>query len=160
MSAQQIYVKSPKGIDEMNNRSFGLPPRVRQVLILLDGKRSCGEVAEMLPDSDCDALLATLVEGDFIVPLKPAVAATAKGDSFEAPKDDAQRFEMAKNFMRNTINTFLGSMGSGLINQVNKCNNLDELRQHYQPWREAIGLSGDGRKQLDDLGGRLAALLS
>ena len=84
------------------------------------------------------------------------VAHMAEGDDADA----GERFEMAKHFMRNTINTFLGGMGSGLINQVDKCTNIDELRQLFGSWKEAIELSGDGRKQLADLEARLAALLS
>jgi hypothetical protein len=164
MSATQIYVKTPKGIEELSNRSHGLPPRVRQALILLDGKRDSEEIAGMLPEGESEALLAKLVDGGFVVPLlsvaenepvpgKPAAR-------IERPENDAERFEMAKNFMRNTINKFLGGMGSGLVSQVDKCANFEELRQHYGSWREAIGLSNDGRNQLADLENRLAALLS
>jgi hypothetical protein len=67
---------------------------------------------------------------------------------------------MAKNFMRNTIQTFLGVMGSGVISQVEKCNNFYELRHNFGVWKEAMELSKDGRKQLPDLEARLSALLS
>jgi hypothetical protein len=164
MSAATIYVKTPKGIEEINNRSHGLPPRLRQVLILLDGKRDSDEIAQMLPDGESEALLTKLVDGGFVVPLQSAPEKeTAPGKlavKIERPENDAERFEMAKHFMRNTINTFLGGMGSGLINQIDKCTNFDELRQHFGSWKEAIELSGDGRKQLADLENRLAALLS
>jgi len=158
-----IYVKSPKGIEEINNRSHGLPQRSRQLLILLDGKRSSSDIADLLPDGDSEKLLANLVEGGFIVLLQQPAEQPVQGKSaekFELPKDEGQRFEMAKNFMRNTINTFLGSMGSGFISKVDKCNSLDELRLHFQAWREAMLVSGEGRKQIQDLESRLAALLS
>jgi len=67
---------------------------------------------------------------------------------------------MAKNLMRNTVNAFLGGMGSGLINQIDHCTNLDELRALYKEWQEAIQLTSEGRKQAADLENRLAALLS
>jgi hypothetical protein len=161
MSATQIYVKTPKGIEELTSRSHGLPPRVRQVLILLDGKRDGGDIAEMLPDGESVALLARLIDGGFVVPLQPAPETEGKPVArIERPENDAERFEMAMNFMRNTINTFLGGMGSGLISQISKCTSFDELRLHFAPWREAIELSKDGRNQLADLENRLAALLS
>jgi hypothetical protein len=164
MSATQIYVKTPKGIEELTSRSHGLPPRARQVLILLDGKRDGGDIAEMLPDGESEALLAKLIDGDFVVPLQPAPAEEAAPGNpvarIERPENDAERFEMAMNFMRNTINIFLGGMGSGLISQISKCTSFDELRQLFGPWREAIELSKDGRNQLADLENRLAALLS
>lgn len=162
MSATTIYVKTPKGIEEINTRSHGLPPKMRQALILQDGKRSYGEVAEMLPDGE--ELLSKLIADGFVAPLRDSAAEdTASGKpavKIERPKNDAERFEMAKNFMRNTLQTFLGVMGSGAISQVNKCNNFDELRLVYGPWKEAMEFSSDARKQLADLDQRLAALLS
>lgn len=164
MSATRIYVKTPKGIEEINSRSHGLPPRVRQTLILLDGKRDSDEIAQMLPEGESEAVLAKLVDGGFIVPLQqvsePAAVSGKPAARVERPENDAERFEMAKNFMRNTVNTFLGGMGSGLTSQINKCSNFDELRQHFGSWREAIEISNDGSKQLADLENRLAALLS
>jgi hypothetical protein len=164
MSAAIIYVKTPKGIEEINNRSHGLSPRLRQALILLDGRRNTDEIALMLPDGESEALLTKLVDGGFVVPMQPVpkkeTATDKPAAKIERPENDAERFEMAKHFMRNTINTFLGGMGSGLINQVDKCTNFDELRQLFGSWKEAIELSGDGRKQLSDLENRLAALLS
>jgi hypothetical protein len=161
MSAETVYVKTPKGIDEISNRTHGLPPRVRQALILVDGKRSGDELAEMLPEGE--SVLANLVDAGFIAPMQPASGEAASGKpaaKIERPQNDAERFEMAKNFMRNTVQTFLGVMGSGVVSQVEKCNNFEELRHVYGAWKEAMELSSDGRKQLADLEVRLAALLS
>ena len=156
-----IFVKTPKGIEEINTRSHGLPPKMRQALILQDGKRNYGEVAEMLPDGE--ELLTKLIADGFVAPLRESSPKAAPGKptvKIERPKNDGERFEMAKNFMRNTLQTFLGVMGSGTISQVNKCNNFDELRLVYSHWKEAMELSSDARKQLADLEQRLAALLS
>ncbi len=156
------YVKTPKGIEEMTQRNHGLSQRARRVLIMLDGKRTAADIAEMFPDVGA-ALLDELIANGFATPLqtepvaKPSVKPTAKIDP---PLNDAQRFEMAKNFMRNTLETFLGSMSSGLIAQVDRCDSLEALRNHYQAWRESILLSNDGRKKAADLESRLAALLS
>ncbi len=157
MSSSVVYVKTPKGIDEMNNRSHGLPPRLRQLLILLDGKRNSAEIAQMFPEGE--SLLAELVSGGFIVQLQQE-SETSAADPVTAPENDAERFEMAKNFMRNTVHAFLGGLGSGLIAQIDKCGSLDQLRPLYESWREAVLLSNDGRKQLVELEKRLAALLS
>jgi hypothetical protein len=51
-----IYVKTAKGIDEIKNRTHGLPPRARQALILFDGKRTADDVADMLPDGESETL--------------------------------------------------------------------------------------------------------
>lgn len=164
MTTAQLYVKTPKGIEEMTSRAYGLQKRARLVLIVIDGKRNEEDIAEMFPDGEGISLLQELISGGFITALQqtsPAPASSGKPqDTFTPPKNEAERFEMAQNFMRNTINAFLGGMGSGLISQLDKCTKLDELRPHYKAWQEAIALSGDGRKQAPDLESRLAALLS
>lgn len=171
MSTAQVYVKTPKGIEEMNSRSFGLTPRLRRVLIMVDGKRKNEEIIGMFTDGDSAAMLNSLIQDGFIAPLSSHVSAVSiqtdnaaavskQSDHVAPPLDDVQRFVMAKNFMSNTIKTFLGGMGSGLVNQIEKCGNLDELRPHYKAWREAITMTRDGRKQAEELEKRLAALLS
>jgi hypothetical protein len=179
MSEELIYVKTPKGIDEISKRSHGLSPRARQALILLDGKRSIDEVAQMLSGTETLVLLDELFADGFIeslqstpavkvrvvepaaakpVAAKPAVSKPAS--NVERPQDDAARLEMAKNFMRNTVQSFLGGMGSGFISHINKCDSFEELRKNFGPWKEAIELSSEGRKQLLDLEQRLMILLS
>jgi len=163
MSAAQVYVKTPKGIEEINTRSHALAQRARQMLIMMDGKRTLSDVEELIPQEEGEELLASLLAGGFIVPLQTASTSTSSGkptERFTPPQDINERFEMARNLMRNTINAFLGGMGSGLINQLDKCTNLDELRFHYKAWQEAIVLTSEGRKQAKDLENRLAALLS
>jgi hypothetical protein len=174
MSEELIYVKTQKGVDEINQRSHGLSPRARQVLILLDGKRSIDDVTDMLPGDETLALLDDLFAGGFIesqqqtsvvksriiepAAIKPVAAKPAA--KVERPQDDAARLEMAKNFMRNTVQKFLGGMGSGFISHIDKCNNIEELRKNFGPWKDAIELTSEGRKQLLDLEQRLMALLS
>ncbi len=164
MSDSLIYVKTPKGIEEMNNRTYGLPQRARLVLIMMDGKCSNSEIASRFPEGEGEALLANLVVAGFVAPLQGSSMAKASlvkpVEKIAPPQDAAQRFEMAKNLMRNTINAFLGGMGSSLLNQIDKCTNLDELRPLYKAWQDAIRLTSDGRKQANDLESRLAALLS
>ena len=127
------------------------------MLVLQDGKRGRGEIAEMVPDGE--EMLAKLIAGGFITPLQQSSGEEKPAAKIERPQNDAERFEMAKNFMRNTVQTFLGGMGSGFISHIDKCNSFEELRRNFGPWKEAIELSRDGRKQLLDLEYRLMKLL-
>jgi len=156
MSDTLIYVKSPKGIEEMNSRCHGLPQRARRLLIMVDGKRTMTAIAALFPDEDVRPLLDGLLTDGFVAPL-PVAAPAAKA---AAPVDDVKRFDMARNFMMNTVNAFVGIAGSSLITRLERASGLEELRPHYEGWRDAILLSADGRKQISDLETRLAALLS
>ncbi len=173
MSEKLIYAKTAKGVEEINKRSHGLSPRARQALIMLDGKRSIDDVMEMLPGNETLELLDDLFAKGFIEPqqeappakapqtkpVAPKPAAAKPAAQVELPQSEAERLQIAKNFMRNTVQTFLGGMGSGFISHIDKCNSIDELRRNFGPWKEAIELSRDGRKQLLDLEYRLMKLL-
>lgn len=161
MNTVPVYVKTPKGITEMNERGPDLSPRERRILIMADGKRDANEISAMFPNDEVNVLFANLLEKGYLTPLLPLTTSpTAQSATVAPPVDEAQRFLMAKNLMSNTVKMLLGNMGSGLINRIDKCNNFDELRPLFQVWREAIVMSKDGRKQVVDLEGRLAALLS
>ena len=156
MSGTALCVKTPKGIEEVEKRAHGLPHRARRVLIMADGKRDAAGLANMFPSEDIPTILDDLLAKGFLSPLEVAPPRT----SMPRPVDDAERFEMAKNFMSNTVSAFLGVMGSSLLDKLEGCADFAELRALYPNWREAIQLSGDGRKQATDLENRLAAMLS
>lgn len=167
-----VYVKTPKGLEEMAHRRHGLSVRERQVLIMMDGKRALRDIL----GADADAaleLLNKLVAMDLLTPLVPPTpvpsaeaapaAAHRAANEPKAPKppgDDAERLEMARNFMLNTVNAFLGVAGSSLIAQLEACMDFANLRGLYEDWQDALALTRDGRKQLPELERRLAALLS
>src|SRR5664279_5649924 len=101
MSDNIIYIKTPKGIEEMNSRTYGLPLRVRRVLIMLDGKCDYEELISRFPEGEGETSLSTLVAGGFIAPLQTEPVTTSTSGKavvrFEPPANDAERFEMAKN---------------------------------------------------------------
>ena len=59
-----IYRKTAKGLAEIETRVYRLAPRLRSVLIMIDGKRSDAELLAMLPQAG--EVLAALVQDDFI----------------------------------------------------------------------------------------------
>lgn len=46
-----IHRKTAKGLSEVQTRAFHLPPRLRSLLIMVDGKRSDAELSAMLPQA-------------------------------------------------------------------------------------------------------------
>ena len=55
-----VYYKTEAGLDEMQRRQAGLNPRVRQLLILIDGKRSVVELRKMIAVEELGEFLALL----------------------------------------------------------------------------------------------------
>jgi hypothetical protein len=60
MSESRVYIKTQAGIDEMHLRLSGLNARVRQLLILVDGKRTLGELRRMMMTPELDEFVALL----------------------------------------------------------------------------------------------------
>jgi hypothetical protein len=156
-----LFVKTPKGIEEVTQRSHGLDMKARRVLIMIDGNRDQAALAAMIAGDGIGEILDRLVADGFVERQRSAEPEPAPAAAPALPPmDDTTRFKMARNFMVNTTNAFLGVVGSGLIDKLERSASLDELRRHYQDWQEGIRLSSEGRQRAPELEGQLAALLS
>lgn len=163
-----LCVKTPKGIEAVAQKAHGLPMRVRQVLIMVDGKRDAPMLATMFPGDGLQAILDQLLADGYIAPLKkePPKASVPLPIKKPAPvdgpqpKDERERIEMARNFMVNTTRTFIGYVGSPLIKQVESCQSIEELQALFDKWRETINMNPEGARRMKELEPRLAALIS
>jgi hypothetical protein len=70
-----IYRKTAKGTTEIETRAHRLAPRLRSMLIVVDGKRSAADLRQML-SQQADETIAALLSGGFIeaVSAPPATA--------------------------------------------------------------------------------------
>jgi hypothetical protein len=159
----EIFVKTKKGIAEIEHHSSDLTLRVRRVLIQIDGKRSVDEINEMGLADDLSQVIAKLERDGFITVLEetkaqPMVAKVADGQPKEftfrkipvpvIPKD----IEMAKNFMLNTIQNFCGPWAHlTMVTAISASKTHEELRSHFNSWHEAIIETREGRRQADEL---------
>jgi hypothetical protein len=66
MDDSAVFVKTPKGVLELEQRTYGLPSRTRQVLIMADGKRNRASIAGMVSTQELDAVLAQLLKDGFL----------------------------------------------------------------------------------------------
>lgn len=166
-STAVVFHKTAKGIEEMEKRAYGLSPKVRRLLIMVDGKRSVDTLREMALSDDLTHTLGMLEEDGFIevsalqtsAGLAPAPAGalpsiTAFKD--EPPPDDPMRLQMSRNFMANTLNAFVGALGtSALVERLEGAQSLNELRACYDEWYQSIVTSRDGRRQAEALRAKL-----
>jgi hypothetical protein len=130
-----VYRKTAKGQAEIATRTHQLPPRLRQALILVDGKRSDDELRRMLPQGD-EALRA-LIDDGFVepvgvtaVPVAAAAGAPAAA-SAPAPKPQAPLPAFGDQLKREivrSLNDLLGPMAEGLALKVERARSPDELR--------------------------------
>jgi LPS export ABC transporter permease LptG len=126
MGAGDIYRKSAKGLAEIGDRKLKLPPRLRTMLILVDGERPefmLKEDAERM-GAPADALAQLLAAGliERVSGVQPGAPAAA------APRaDEFARFREAKNLMNTTIVDALG------IKSFFFTMKLERGRQYHRP---------------------------
>ncbi|MGH1361512.1 MAG: hypothetical protein ACRBC3_22340 [Burkholderiaceae bacterium] len=64
--ADVTFVKTPKGHGELKTRRYGLSPRTRQLLLLIDGVRTSVQLLKIFPERELGAYLAILEINEFI----------------------------------------------------------------------------------------------
>lgn len=80
-----IFRKTAKGVHEIETREFRLSPRVRNALILIDGRRDVVALQALIPQQ-VDATLEQLFEQGFIEVIGESAAAPARAaDPVRAP---------------------------------------------------------------------------
>lgn len=158
-----IFAKTHKGHEEMEHRSGGLHPRLRRLLILIDGVRRSAELSSMLSDSRFEDTLAQLRDEGYIELRSPQahpVVDLAPADTTSTRPAASGDLELARNFMTNTLKAYNGPYNKlGLIQRIHGCGNLDELRSLFSDWLSSINETHAGRKRAQELTERLQAVM-
>ena len=154
-----IHAKTEKGHEEIARRSHGLGARARRLLILVDGRRSAGELLSLTADPALEESLAELLDGGFIVPAAASVPTVPAGPA-ATHAGRAPGLALARDFMINTLRTFHGPYGKlDLLKRIHASESVEGLRRLIDEWRQAIGESRIGRKRMDELLSRLNEVL-
>lgn len=127
-----IYRKSAKGLAEIETRAHRLAPRMRSMLILVDGKRDADDLKALFT-VQADDCLRTLFEQGFIeavgetvrnVPLAGAAAPAAPAVVASPAVDvDALRRAAVR-----ALNEALGPSAESLAMRMERARTLEELR--------------------------------
>ncbi|MEI7431537.1 MAG: hypothetical protein WCL27_13865 [Betaproteobacteria bacterium] len=167
-----IFIKTTKGQDEILRRSGELTPRIRRLLILIDGKRSIDELHNVFPADDLTHSLGLLEEMELIEIVQTngqAVSSGLSGNSQRLPsitafralsENDPTDLAKARNFMENTINAFVGAVGtSSLLTSIQDATSHTELRALFDDWYHAIVATRDGRREAESLRSKLLEVI-
>lgn len=161
-----IFAKTQKGHDEITSKAGGLTPRVRRVLIFIDGKRTVDDLRAMLQSDDLQHTLGLLEEEGYVElvadakgkPAEPLPSITAFRPLPALP--DPTDLQKARNFMANTLNAFVGSLGtSSLLDRIAEARGHEGLRALYDEWYHAIVMSRDGRREAEALRTKLLQVI-
>lgn len=126
-----IYRKTAKGLAEIETRVYRLSPRLRSVLIMIDGKRSDTDLAQMLPQAA--EVLAALAQDDFISEFTRTSATSAAAAAPLSPERTVIRppqptFEAMRKDVLRAFNDRLGPTGEGMAVKLEKARNETEFR--------------------------------
>ncbi|SHE86759.1 hypothetical protein SAMN02745117_00956 [Lampropedia hyalina DSM 16112] len=168
-----VFGKTPKGQAEINDKLRGLTPRLRRILIFVDGKRTVDDLRSVLPSDDLEQTLSHLEEEGHIEVVKArhdAASATApavtESVALSTPfrvlptVPDPQHQQQARNFMINTLRTFVGPVGiSSLLERIDEARGHEELRALYDEWYRTLLNSRDGRREVDGLSSKLLLII-
>jgi len=166
-----VFAKTPKGQDEITSKAGGLTPRVRRVLIFIDGKRSIDDLRGMLQSDDLQHTLGMLEEAGYIELLSLTdksgqnIALKAPLPSITAFRDlpaepDPVDLQRARNFMTNTLNAFNGALGaSSLLDRIDAAQGHAGLRALYDEWYHTIVMSRDGKREAETLRSKLLQVI-
>ena len=157
-----VFTKTPKGLAEMTNRSGELSPRMRRVLILVDGRRTIEDLRDLVAADDLTHTLGALEELALIelkgirdadgdeqaAPDGPLPSITAFREL--PPTPDPHDLEKARHFMINTLKSFCSLYGPiSLMSQINSATTHEELRAHFPGWYHMIVDSRSGRRRAE-----------
>ena len=142
-----IYVKTPKGIEEVERKAHGLALKPRQMLIMIDGKRDEAALKGIFPPEMVGPFLQELIAGGFVRELElapPAAAPVPKVDSLQAQKEvfTAALYEV------------IGPDADNFTAKVDAAKSLAELGQAAAKCEEVVAKIG-GRKKAEGFGRKL-----
>jgi hypothetical protein len=146
-----IYDKTAKGREEIATRKYQLAPRLRTLLVLVDGHKPEEELLRNvaglgLTVNALQELLAqeliVLTTSYAVLPetaQAPAPVAQAEVETTGLPTvSQVQQFQSVYDFYNKTIKSTMGLRGFTLQLKVEKAGTVDELRELRDPYLEAV----------------------
>lgn len=167
-----VYEKSFSGQQELNNSQRSLNARQRQVLIMIDGKRTQNDLERYLQNFDVAEIIADLERQGYIHTLGKAKAGSAAATiapnlipttaspvqspqaqpatppSAETADDqplDAGKLAAVKVIMSISAKEHLGLVGRPMIEKIEKIADRAQLKAVISQWHMAIRESKSGR---------------
>jgi hypothetical protein len=164
MAAGDIYSKTPAGAAEVSNRKMKLAPRLRTMLILIDGvqpefllREEAGKVGA--PADFLEQLMAVnLIQRIGQVNAAAKLAEKNEFQPMESGTDDFSRFRAAKDFMNVTIVDALGLKSFFFTLKLERAGTVADLRELADAYGTALERSGskeEARVLLERLKGML-----
>jgi len=125
-----VYHKSAKGTEAIATRQHGLGPKLRSMLIMVDGKRGFEELVRLSAMlGDTEELLGQLLEQGFIEPVAPApVAPKAEAPAPIAPAAAPISLIEAQRFVSRRLTALLGPNAEELCLKIEAARTVKDFQ--------------------------------
>ncbi|OOG37342.1 hypothetical protein [Polaromonas sp. A23] len=141
-----IYHKTPKGTEAIADRHSGLPPKLRSLLIMVDGKRSYADLAGLATVvGDCEQQLLQLQQEGLIEVIGGAPAASAVPTASAADMAPtapapliAASLPEAKRFSSHLLEQILGPTSDVLCLKIEAANDLASFVSAIKRARDVV----------------------
>jgi hypothetical protein len=150
MDPTTVFVKTARGQEEITSRTRQLAPRLRLLLIMIDGNRTAGELLSQNPDKTGTELTALLEGGYIAVRPEEAVAPPA------APVVDVR---VLRNTIRTMLHDIMGPEADMFTVKLEAAKSGPELLQQAEKMREVIRTM-IGNKKAEQFWQKITALLT
>lgn len=144
MDGTCIYAKTPAGSAEVAARAAGLCMQTRRVLIMMDGRRTVGELAVLVRPGEIEAIVGRLEaaglarrlgEDDAAVAATPVNGNAGVANVSAAPEDrdtGPLTLDEAKRRAARELNERIGPEADGLAIRIESCRTIDEFRERIR----------------------------
>jgi hypothetical protein len=159
-----IYVKSDRAIKEFEQGNRSLSLKHRQLLIMVNGRRTNGQIAQAVNSEHAIQMLADLERLGYLINSNSTKQVTThketratQSKSVELSRD---HLVFIKTFLIEEAQLQLGLMSRDIEQKIALVNNADDLKSCIGRWHMAIRDSRNGRTVADKLMERLAHLMA
>ncbi len=159
-----IYVKSDRAIKEFEQGNRSLSLKHRQLLIMVNGRRTNSQIAQAVNSEQAIQMLADLERLGYLMNASLANQATkhksVQATQLKSVELSSDHLEIIKDFLVEEAQLQLGLMSRDIEQKIALVNNADDLKSCIARWHMAIRDSRNGRTVADKLMERLAHLMA
>jgi glycosyltransferase involved in cell wall biosynthesis len=164
MNEKAVYAKTSRGTAEVAQRSGSLSLAARRVLIMVDGRRTARELAQLLKPGEIDGVLATLESLGYIQRVGAAEASSTRtgpatrgefaaldvptvgGDIGE--ERNLMTLDEARRRAVRELHERLGPDADLMATRIEQCRTADELRERIREAERLVaGFLGEAAAQ-------------
>ena len=155
MTSFPICIKTPKGIEEVERKTHGLPLKARQVLIMVDGRRDVAALETIFPPGTVVEVLADLLANGFVRELEPRPPASGAAPA-ASPVPSAPSLQPVKEAFSSALYDVFGPDADNFTKHIDSANSMDELGRLATKYEDVVLRMG-GRKRSEAFIARLRA---